>query len=198
MEDWTGPFRPNQLQNGLSSIPEGGGLYLWRRGPPIRSDAFGSPELLLNQIKEASRAMYLAVDGLTPERSNSGLARRGFLRLQNLEVGGAEFSPALIDKMQYHFGETSARLAFQKAVNRATSNFGPVLYVGESSFLRNRIEQHLAQGSPLRKRVTRLGLDFDTLTVWCMPTPGMAVEARRALESIITAILVAPATFRAG
>ena len=76
--------------------------------------------------------------------------------------------------------------------------FGPAMYVGESNCIRTRTIQHISDGSDLRLRIADLTLEIEDLALYYAETPNITLDTRRLLESVLTHILGAPLTYRAG
>jgi len=83
-------------------------------------------------------------------------------------------------------------------LSQIMGGFGPVLYVGETNSFSKRLKDHSMDNSPLKKRLDEIGLDINDTSVTLLPMESASEDDRKFLEQILTYLLMAPLTMRAG
>lgn len=195
--NFRGPYSTARLEADYAEeIPATSGIYIWRR-------IFVLPDINEYSLDEvgkffADQASHpVAVFDLTrvAPAGNSTTVRSNYLRMHQVSVGAGmvaaeDLRPASVDE---------ANWISEIAASAMREQFGPVLYVGQSGDLRQRIQQHLAGASGLRRRLTECGLSFRDVALYFYETPTDASdEARLRLEVLLTHLTGAPFTRRPG
>ncbi len=199
---WTKPLRAAALDGAsLRRIPAGPGVYLWLRGLPLKPDAVLDTTELEEFVRQATAKPLLQTKelqlGSPPEASEINI-RPGLLRFAGVSIGGGSLSAFKLDALLSYATDFDRRLRLYSVLQDAASRYGPVLYVGETADLRARIRDHLRGKTALHDRLADLGLSNDDVLVSCAELPELEKKERQVLEQILTHILVAPLTHRAG
>ena len=201
--DWIGPLPGHELDRSFLEERMGNevpGLYLWRRiqryDPDCLTDAKSFSEWILRGV----RAPLLSTTELrlATEKVTEGLTiRANYVKATELRIGEGDLTAKKQDQIQL-LGDNE-RLAAYNLLLMSTLFFGPVVYVGETSCLVTRILQHISLGSPFRMRLATLGVDISDVAVfYCTNAELESNETRTLLEGVLTHLLSAPLTFRAG
>ena len=197
MTAFQGPFSTVRLEaDAAEEIPATAGVYIWRR-------VFSSPELEGRSLDEISK--LLATQACLPvavfdstrvaSSGSSTTVRSNYLLMSRVSVGAG----AVDDADLRPSSAQEATWLSDVASTAVTHLFGPVLYVGQSKDLRQRIQQHLSGASGLRRRLTDCGLTFKDVALYFYETPSeVSGEARRRLEVLLTHLTGAPLTRRPG
>jgi hypothetical protein len=198
---WQGPFHGPQVDSIGSDLDlkkKTPGVYLWRRIQRLDPDALGESSSFKAWIARGVNSPLLKTEGLTLRSDESRLSvRASYLRSAEFSIGGGSLGE--LKKEGLLTLSDDARLEMYNNLTAATLSFGPVMYVGETDCLLSRLSQHAAPGSPLRIRLQSLGLDIEDVAVFFGVSPDFQSKHRRTLyESVLTHVLGAPLTFRAG
>lgn len=201
--DWSEPIRAADIdQQVLQQIPKRPGVYIWRRCLARSTEPIESPDALLTWLKSAlsqpfvkSRRISLTDD---PTTSTDRYLRPRFVSLDGITIGGGELSSEKLETVKTVAGDVTWRRDFYLHLSRTVDQFGPVLYVGEATSLRDRISTHCTGQSRFATRINRLGLEQSSVSVQYCVTPDLSESERRLLEQCLTHILAAPLTMRAG
>ena len=140
------------------------GIYAWFRSFHYPDD----PELLFQKLVE---------DIERPKFSE----RIGIIN-PYYEIGVRSFGK-VSDGKRGRLKEALTNPSFRDELKQAIGNsilFQSPLYVGKSSNLRSRVEQHLALGSPLRSRLESVGIELDNSLLMICPLGGNGWETRDA------------------
>jgi hypothetical protein len=197
MTPFRGPYSTARLEaDSAEEIPATAGVYIWRR-------IFVSPELdgrsldELGQALAAQACLPVAVFDSTriAPSGSSTTVRSNYLLMQRVSVGAGAVGA---DDLRPASVQEAAWLS-EVAAAAMTQHFGPVLYVGQSTDLRQRTQQHLSGASGLRRRLTDCGLTFKDVALYFYETPPeTSDEARLRLEVLLTHLTGAPLTRRPG
>jgi hypothetical protein len=176
-------------------------VYLWRRAVRLRPECVLSDAGFAAWLDTALSARFAHAASLTvrtaPEQPALSI-RPEFVRLDLLRIGGGRLSVPKAQALQAHAATTAKRGAYYNLLHATTLEFGPVLYVGETDDLQQRIRTHTGERSPLRSRLSELGLELSDTGLHYLRLPGSDEEQRQLLEQVFAHLLVAPLTFRAG
>lgn len=197
MNKFHGPYSSTRLNtDSAAEVPGVPGVYLWRRifNPP---DGCGACLECIGEFLATQASIPLAVFSQTRLARHGGVTgiRNGFVLLEKLAIGSA-----LIDaKALTPDSQEEAEWLADVAERSMRLQFGPVLYVGQSANLRQRIQQHLAGESGLQERLNDCGLSMRDVALYFMESPtGSSESARIRLEVLLTHLTGAPFTRRAG
>ena len=197
MTTFRGPYSTARLDvDSAEELPATPGIYIWRR-------IFVLPEIDDHSLDEvgkffADQASHpVAVFNSTRIAAAGGptTVRSNYLLMQRISVGAGvveaeDLRPDSIQEALWLSGVAASAMREQ---------FGPVLYVGQSKDLRQRIQQHLAGASGLLSRLSDCGLSFKDVALYYYETPeGTSDEARLRLEKLLTHLTGAPLTRRPG
>lgn len=200
---WEGPYRGHELDRGfLDGFLSKGtpGVYLWRRVQRLDPESLTSNDSFIDWVIRGVNAPLLQTGGLKVQSDTSKgrlTVRPNYLQTSELSIGKGELGPG--KREQLTAMSDDQRLALYDFLTRATIDFGPVVYVGESDCLLTRFSSHISSSSPLRGRMNELGLDLDDLALfYCSDAIFVEQTLRTLYEGILTHLLGAPLTFRAG
>jgi hypothetical protein len=200
---WQGPFVGSQenrasLETRLSKDKPG--VYLWRRVQRYAPDSLVSPDEFSRWILRGVQTPLIRTDGLKlNSTSQKGLlsVRPHYIQAQQFSVGGGDLGQRKVDQVLSL--DADKRLSLYSDLIETTNLFGPVVYVGESECLLTRLTQHVLGLSSLTDRLQNLDLELsDVAFYYCTHECFVGSESRTLFESILTHLLGAPLTFRAG
>jgi len=156
------PLFPAGCQTAMGYIPSSTqGIYAWFRSFHYPND----PDLMFQKLVE---------DIERPKFSE----RIGVIN-PYYEIGVRSFGK-VSDGKRGRLKEALNNFSFRQELKHAIGNsilFQSPLYVGKSSNLRSRVEQHLALGSPLRTRLEAVGIELDNSLLMICPLGGNDWEA---------------------
>lgn len=162
----------------------------------MRDEARESLEAITQHLA-AQASLPIAVFESTKVASAGSITtiRANFLQMQRVSIGAGAVGP---DDIQFESLEEANWLV--DVMSRAVSHqFGPVLYVGQSADLRQRIQQHLSGASGLRGRLQDCGLTMHDVALYFLEMPPHASESiRMRLELLLTHLTGAPLSRRPG
>jgi hypothetical protein len=192
-----GPYFANTLgDDGSTEIPVRPGIYLWRRvfqEPPTTGTDANAALSWVKQRLEAPLARYQQLR-ISADADSSKLAIRShFVTLGDLRVGAAR-----LDTEELMPPDEQSRKMLLRQVFQLSQIFGPILYVGEASNLRARIQQHLQGQTGLAERLQECGTSIDDLAVFYVPTDELPARDRQRLELLLTHLTGAPLSIKAG
>ncbi len=200
--EFYGPVEGHRLGGAIGvQIPAAPGIYIWRRGIVSRPDAVATKRDLMDWIQNAVGRPYAILPELSVQRDPSAAEvgiRSGFLKISNVVVGGEDLSALKEQALQDLCGQDEARCAVYYTIYEGASLFGPVLYVGETDDLSERVAKHVSGASHLLVRIQSLGLTVDDLHLYYAVLEGWTPSQRQLLEQILTYVLVSPLVKRAG
>ena len=124
--------------------------------------------------------------------------RPGLVTADAVTIGGGSLSPAKDSHLREIADHDAHRSYFYHVLRATIRRFGPILYVGEASNLRERIDGHLQSKTELLESAHGLGMTIDDLLLYCLPLPQFDRLTRTLIEQLLTHILVAPLTKRPG
>lgn len=179
-----------------NEVPEVAGVYLWRRVLQFDGAAFsGSADISAWLKREAERplAQFESLEIAADRRSGQLGVRNKFILIRKVEVAAGELRAPFRE-----VGDVLRLYELVGVVADATARYGPVLYVGESGNLRERIKEHLAGTTGFSDRLRELGLTFDDVQLSYMETPSLEPGCRGEIEAVLTHLLGAPLTRKAG
>lgn len=198
--DWKGPFRGKDLAASPAQLPDVPCVYLWRRGLSLGTQAAASPEGLLESMQELLKVPLISTGAFKfrPSERHTAQLRSNLLHFSGLAVGGGGLSPAKEDEWRDLLNHPPNRRTLFGFLDRTLASFGPVVYVGETEDLRVRLSHHMERGSPLRNRLHHLGIEVEDCHLWFVPLGHLNRAKRQAFEQLVTELLIAPLTHRAG
>lgn len=185
----------NEFLNNLSTSP---GVYIWRRCIRLEPESILRMENFENWLAKALSASFVRTNKLTlsPKFKNLSI-RANFMRLEAFEIGGGVLSQSKVRALR-DYGTIPTRLDLYHLLQITTEAFGPTLYVGETDCIRTRVKDHVSTNSPYRERLAELGLDLEDTILNYHEMPDSSQKERQLLEQILSHLLVAPLTRRAG
>lgn len=200
---WSTGDRGDMLvSNVIPTLPPGvPAVYVWRRAVPRNPNVIESGESLGRWIANGMAGGFMKAARLVLARPSvdADLAvRRDFLRVDGLQIGGGRLSRDKLASLQAISSSPSDRLATFRIVQDGVERFGPILYVGQTECLRQRLTDHACGTSPLTSRLGDLGLELGDTIVYYLPMVQSSQAEREMIEQILTHILVAPLTYRPG
>jgi len=179
-----------------NEVPAVAGVYLWRRVLQFDGSRFPAATDIRAWLKRESErpiAQFESLEVAADRRAGHLGVRSKFILIRNVEVAAGEMRTPFRD-----VSDIPRLYELVGLVADATARFGPVLYVGESSNLRDRIKEHLAGTTGFSDRLCELGLSFDDVQLSYMETPGLDPGCRGEIEAVLTHLLGAPLTRKAG
>ena len=199
---WIGPVSADYLRNrGLPRVPCTPGVYLWIRGFQLDPECAVNPALFSETVEALLTVPFVRsqrIELRTDERHKRVTIRSGLIRLGELTIGGGQLTAA----KRTHLAELATsdrdRLTLFQVLQESVAQFGPVLYVGQASDLRQRVHTHVTSGTDLLDLARTAGIESDHLLLYCLPLPNQPVETRTLVEQLLTHILIAPLTYRPG
>lgn len=198
---WSKPIRGDQLSaERIDGLPDLPGLYMWRRAIMLSPECLFKSELFRDWILAAASVPLLKTDELLFAKPDGKMAsiRPAFARTSQIVIGGGELSRKKLMTLSSIALDSKTRGGLYDLIRETTDTFGPVLYVGEAASLKSRIGEHCKPGSPLQLRLRQHQLTIEDTTLVITPLPAASKEERQLAEQVLTHILVAPYTFRAG
>ncbi len=196
-----GPIEGDQLENrAIPRCQEKQGIYIWRRALPQSPHAVFNNRDFYSWLEEALIKPYARAEGLSLGSSDPSFQiniRPGFFYLNELSAGGGKISQG---KGDYILNQvpTDQLPQLMSLLEYTTFNLGPVLYVGESDNLGDRISQHLRANSVLRNRLSAMGYSLQDVSVSFLFLKNCEENLRFVIEHILTLLLFSPLTKRPG
>ena len=197
---WKGPFRGKDLAASPAQLPSVPAVYLWRRGLSLGTDVATSSDGLLQSMRKLLQVPLISVGAFNfrPSERHPAQLRSNLLHFAGLAVGGGGLSPGKEDEWRDLLDHAPNRRALFAFLDRTLATFGPVVYVGETEDLRGRLSDHLERQSPLQKRLRHLGIALEDCHLWHVTLGDLDRAKRQAFEQLVTELLIAPLTHRAG
>lgn len=197
---WKGPFRGKDLAASPAQLPRAPSVYLWRRGLSLSTDVTASPHRLLESMRALLEIPLISVGPFSFRPSGQDLPqlRSNLLHFAGLAVGGGGLGAGKEGEWLELLAHAPNRRAFYRFLDGTLAIFGPVVYVGETEDLRGRLSDHLKQTSPLRERLRHLGIGLEHCHLWYVNLGDLDRAKRQAFEQLVTELLIAPLTHRAG
>jgi hypothetical protein len=199
---WHEPVRGDDIEQSL--LPrlqqDFACIYLWRRVLPLNDRCFLNQAAFEDYLKKHTSTHFLKSVGMVlgSARDEGEISiRPDFIRIREVQIGGGQITSAKVEELRA-LENLDARLEAFTFLQRAACQFGPILYLGETECLLTRLRNHVAKGSPLRVRLGELGLDIADTMFYCFGMDGTKKRVRQMYEQLLTHLLVAPLTFRAG
>lgn len=200
--DWAGPLAaPTLLNSREAFIPEVPGIYLWRRCLQVGDREVCDQAMLIDFVNAALEAPFFSAEVLglrTPSSEGKLTVRPDLVRIEGVSLGGKVLPREKADVLRSLTQKFEDRSFFASSLKNATQLFGPVVYVGEANCLLSRISDHLREGSPFRERLGDLDIHLDHVVLFFLPMTGTSKRQRHLFEYILTVLLLAPLTRRAG
>ena len=200
--DWSEPVRIGELRDQSSSaVPCGSGIYIWRRSFRKDPEVIQDSDDLVAWIERIVAAPLYVGDSMVVKDDSDGGDRRTrseFVRMSGLTVGSGKLSSEKIEILKKLSNSISWRRELYLSLVGATEKLGPVLYVGQAEDICGRVGDHVRGQTGFASRVGRLGIEFEDLVLQYAETPELEKQARELLEQILTHVLVAPLTIKAG
>lgn len=178
----------DSFNNGeLSGLcPAEPGIYFWLRRLSPTSQELATKERFLDWLNSA----LLKKQGVVNDRIKH-------IGRVELSIGGSELDTKVKKDSLSQLAETRKdRLALQKLFSYF--DYTMILYVGESENIQQRILQHLSNRTDFSVRLKEMDYEWEELGLIYCVLPELAMPERRALERILSILLLAPATSRAG
>ena len=175
-------------------------VYLWRRVFDIDFDALFAAEKFDAFLRRMMSANYVAGLNLAIKPPSGGTVsvRSDFIQLENLRLGGGDFTAIKADDLSGMLKGSRERQHFAQILEAASGRFGPVLYVGETDTIKGRVSTHIGPNSPFRTRLRELGLELEDTELNYLDMNGRSDSERKIIEFVFTHLFVAPLTFRPG
>ncbi len=199
---WIGPFYGSDLDNDYisSEFPTIPAVYIWRRIFKNIPESIFNKTNFIELVEKSLIPPFVSISKAKVSRSeasNSEYIRSNFIRFEKIEIGGGRLS---IEKSEYlnSLDTISKRKNIFDELFNSCLNFGPVLYVGETDNLNQRIIDHKNGRSLLLNGLIDLGLHFDEVALSYLPLKVSTQKERKFIESILTILLLAPLTKRIG
>jgi hypothetical protein len=196
-----GPFRGNDLTKELvNTFPNTGGVYLWRRVTLPDPTAILNSDQFKKWIDKSISIPFFRSKNicLTDVTKINGLSvRNNFINFSSIEIGGGEITTKKNDDLEA-MTTTHERSILMDMIDKASVQFGPVLYVGEAVSIRKRVFQHILEKSPFRCRLQEHGSDINETALNFISLPNASENERQVIEQILTYLFISPLSFRAG
>jgi len=198
-----GPIRGDDLASHVADQLESNtrAVYLWRRCLRAEPEAAVSDAKFREWIRNTISRPYVSTGELrlrAHQALRPATVRSDFVRLKGVEIGGGEHAMEALAQADLEPESPNVLRRWYVVLQHAALEYGPVLYVGESSDLGQRIRDHLGGSTPLLGRLEALGLSLAGVSVSYLPLPDWDEKERRLFEKILTHLLVAPLTIRPG
>lgn len=192
-----GPFSAPSLRiDNSAEVPNSPGIYLWRRRLNFDSSSFSSENEIAQWIKEQAELPIAVLPNLSvsrnPQYEGSGV-RSQYLVIDRVTIGGG-----VVPKATFSSGPKDRQVEAIELLAESMKYFGPILYVGESGNLRQRINEHLSGATGFARRIPEIGLTMDDLHVWLVILENYSTEDRVRFEQLMTHLVGAPLTRKAG
>jgi hypothetical protein len=197
MTNFRGPYSTARLEaDSAEEVPATAGIYIWRRVfVPQQIEARSLDEVGHDFAAQASLPIAVFDSTRVAPAGSTTTVRSNYLLMHRVSVGAGAVAP---DDLRPSSLEEATWLA-DIAATAMSEKFGPVLYVGQSIDLRQRIQQHLSGASGLRRRLNDCGLSLKHVALYFFETPReTSDEARLRLEVLLTHLTGAPLTRRPG
>lgn len=174
-------------------------VYAWQLTPISDPFVLASADKLCEVIDRLVYSPILTIKAATlaPRRGEKRSVRRGFIEFDRIRFGANSPSEAERDEIRQLAASPEGRAQISDYLS-AASEFGPILYVGQTKNLRGRVRKHLAEGSALRTRIESCGLTVEDLSLRFIDLSGTNAKSRRIVERLLTHFCLAPLTVRAG
>jgi hypothetical protein len=179
-----------------AEIPSTPGVYLWRRVlrfDPVQYAKFQAADAWLRKQAEAPLAILpqlrLSAD---PTARETGV-RSSFVLIREVRIGAAK-----LEGREILPTKDDDRNLFLTTVEQLMSEFGPVLYVGSSGNLRNRVRDHLRGQTGFIGRLEECGLSLADVALSFVTLENQDESIRFQLEAVLTHLVGAPLTRKAG
>ena len=197
-----GPLTIDGLQaTGLRQIPEAAGIYLWIRGLQLDPECAIKPTLFSAALEDVVRLPYIQSKRLHLRAASDArptTMRNRLVHFSRFTIGGGRLSEAKKAHLQRIANNRAERLALYRLLPDSIGRFGPVLYVGETQDLRNRIRTHMSGGTDFLGLARTTGIPQNHLILYYLPLPHFSDQTRTLVEQVLTHLLVAPLTRRPG
>jgi len=179
-----------------AEIPALPAVYLWRR--VLRYDSnepsgFDEEEAWIRRQAEAPLATLRSLRLSTARDACSTNVRSSFVLLGELRIGAAY----LQGKELLPRADVDRRFVLE-TLEGLVDAYGPVLYVGESEKLQQRIRQHLRGETGLVTRLKECGLGLKDVALSYILLDGTPENCRLQIEQLLTHLVRAPLTRKAG
>jgi hypothetical protein len=194
-----GPFSVDSiaLDRG-AELPSEPGIYIWRRilaYDPVAHYERAAAETWLRSQAEAPLAVFPELQVGTASLKGSVSVRPSFVLLKEMRIGSACLEGRiLLPATLTEHAPTMELLA------GLVQHFGPALYVGESGNLRSRILDHVNGATGFAERLEDAGLSLRDVALWylVLDDPPFSEAARKHIEGVLTHLVGAPLTRKAG
>jgi hypothetical protein len=146
----------------FARVPDGPGVYLWRlRFGVGLEQGFGMARFLEELNAELRKPSgHIEPSALAPS-----------VLLRGLQIGGGTLTVEKSDFLLKNYGTSAARANLSKFV-ASLDRFSPVVYVGKSKALRERLAQHVRGETELRSYIfDALQRDWRSVAVSALPLP---------------------------
>lgn len=198
---WIGPLSAELLGAGrLARVPSTPGVYLWLRGFQLDPECAVDSTLFSRTVEQlvALPLVRSAHLQLRTARRQQVTIRPGLIHFRELTIGGGHLTGSKKTQLEDVATSDHDRLLFFQLLRDTAAYFGPVLYVGQASDLRQRVHAHVTSGTSLLELTDNAGITPAHLLLYCLPLPDLTVASRTLLEHLLTHMLIAPLTRRPG
>lgn len=205
---WKGPI-PSDPEAVAQSVPATPGIYAWRRIIPRDDNALKSPEEAVRWITHAVQSPIFrggpidltsgASDDADSKRRRR--MRRGFATIESLQIGGGHLPDSKRSHLHNIVKNDRSREYLYRLLRESSDQYGPILYVGSATKtggLRQRITQHVQERTSFAKRLKSAGIPLASMRVHVLPLPAVNATTIELLEALLTHLLLAPLSVRAG
>lgn len=196
-----GPIAATDIAMEIHAVPDSPGVYLWRRVLSIEDNAYIDPSVFMSWITTAISRQYFGSVDMVVKTSTTRSAvtiRDNFVRVNRLEIGGAELKPSHCETLKAISENAQARRLVIDLLAQAAALFGPVIYVGQAKSLRERVAEHLSGRTALLKRLQDNDMSATDIALHYLILPDSDDKERCAVEACITNLSVSPLVMREG
>ncbi len=146
----------------FARVPDVPGVYLWRLRFGVGLDQGLGMARFLDELSSELRKPAALIGESTPVPS---IVHRG------LQIGGGSLTPDKVAFLSKKYCNATARANISRFVS-SLDRFSPVVYVGKSKSLQQRLDQHIRGETELRPYVFgALQRDWRSLAVSVLPLP---------------------------